>query len=382
MKRILIFTEYYYPGFKAGGPIQSVYNIANSMAPFFEVYVVCRDRDSGDLEPYNEIKVNSRNKVGDHFVYYISPQSATKKNVRALISKINPSFVYLNSFFSRFSSLVFRMLISYEIILPVLIAPRGEFNEAALNIKKRKKKLYLSFFKFLLFRRKNIYWQATSQEELDRIRYTIGEKSKKFFLPGIGKAKQLPLKEIEKKPGEIKIVTVARIHRIKNLMFFLEILEMSGFSSKVNWDIFGLIEDKKYHRELLEKAETISCLSLNFKGEIPNEKIHQKLPEYHLFVLPTLGENFGHAIYDAIISGLPLIISNKTPWLGLSEKGIGYDLPLTSPDLWIQPLKEFLYADFTYYHNNRKKVYDYGTSLIKNDKNIEKYKQIFNQLSS
>src|SRR5690606_22200405 len=136
--------------------------------------------------------------VGDHFVYYMSPQNATKRNVRALISKINPNFVYLNSFFSKFSSLVFRILLSQELKLPVLIAPRGEFNEAALNIKKRKKGLYLFLFKFLLYRKNNLYWQATGQEELTRITHVIGKKSKKYFLPGIGKAKQLPLKEIEK----------------------------------------------------------------------------------------------------------------------------------------------------------------------------------------
>lgn len=381
MKKILIFTEYYYPGYKAGGPIQSVYNFANSMASSFEVRVVCRDRDSGDLAPYPNVELNSWNDLGDHLVYYTGAREASKKTVEALLNEINPDVIYLNSFFSNFSSLIFRILLLNTSIFSVLIAPRGEFNEAALNIKKRKKLIYLSLFKALALRKKNIYWQATSLEEFNRITYVMGEKTKKFLLQGIGRAKQLPIRDIGKKKGEIKIVTVARIHRIKNLDFFLDVIKKSDVSAKITWDIFGLVENRDYRTELLKKANSIPNLSFTIKGEIPNEQIHEELPNYHIFVLPTLGENFGHAIYDAIIAGLPVLISDKTPWLGLSEVGLGFDISLNQIEMWVEKFVEFVDTDDSNYCRSRARVYGYGSSLINNNEHVEKYKQIFNQLS-
>ena len=54
----------------------------------------------------------------------------------------------------------------------------------------------------------------------------------------------------------------------------------------------------------------------------------KNLFEYHFFILPTLGENFGHVFIEALAAGCPLIISNRTPWLELEKKGIGWDIPL------------------------------------------------------
>ncbi len=56
--------------------------------------------------------------------------------------------------------------------------------------------------------------------------------------------------------------------------------------------------------------------------------------DYHFFLLPTLGENFGHVFLEALAAGCPLIISDRTPWLNLEEKQIGWDLPLEKPEKW------------------------------------------------
>ena len=57
------------------------------------------------------------------------------------------------------------------------------------------------------------------------------------------------------------------------------------------------------------------------------------------FFFPTLGENYGHVIYEALDSGCPVLISDQTPWRGLSEVGAGWDLPLDKPDLFRQACK-------------------------------------------
>jgi glycosyltransferase involved in cell wall biosynthesis len=44
--------------------------------------------------------------------------------------------------------------------------------------------------------------------------------------------------------------------------------------------------------------------------------------------MTTWGENFGHAIAEALQHGKPVIISDRTPWRNLRDVQAGWDLPL------------------------------------------------------
>jgi glycosyltransferase involved in cell wall biosynthesis len=49
----------------------------------------------------------------------------------------------------------------------------------------------------------------------------------------------------------------------------------------------------------------------------------------HVFVLPSKSENFGHAIYEALSAGRPVITSNHTPWNSLRENRAGMNVSIT-----------------------------------------------------
>ena len=55
---ILIFTDWYIPGYRAGGPIQSVYNLAKLLSNNFHVKVVTRNTDYASFEAYPEVAAN------------------------------------------------------------------------------------------------------------------------------------------------------------------------------------------------------------------------------------------------------------------------------------------------------------------------------------
>lgn len=379
MNKIIVFTEYYYPGYKAGGPIQSVFNFARALSSQFEIYIICRDRDSGDVSSYKDINVNSWNDVRDHKVFYASPENCNKNYIVTLINQINPRLIYLNSFFSRFSSIVFQATVFKQLNYSILLAPRGEFNPAALKIKRLKKALYLYLIKFLLVRLK-IHWHATSFEELNCIKRIISSEAEVTLIPSLGNAQQPEFRVVEKKPSEIRIITVARIHKIKNLEFFLEILKEKASDAKVTWDIYGFITDKAYLTELLKKSKGIQNLCLNIKGSVTNTELLEKMTEYHLFVLPTLGENFGHAIYDALIAGIPVLISDRTPWVNLDKNGVGADIPLDNKKLWNLHLNTYIEMGFETFADKRATVYQFGKALIEKDGNIQKYKELILQI--
>jgi len=43
--------------------------------------------------------------------------------------------------------------------------------------------------------------------------------------------------------------------------------------------------------------------------------------QFDIFVLPTLGENFGHAIAEALSVGCPVIVTDTTPWSFIDGRG-------------------------------------------------------------
>src|SRR5690606_37969753 len=79
--------------------------------------------------------------------------------------------------------------------------------------------------------------------------------------------------------------------------------------------------------------------TVKYIGPVPHQQVQQILTEHDFFLLPTLGENFGHAILEAMTAGCPVIISDQTPWRRLAEKKVGWDLSLNAKSTWVQTLQ-------------------------------------------
>ena len=86
-------------------------------------------------------------------------------------------------------------------------------------------------------------------------------------------------------------------------------------------------------------------VSVEYCGEIAGKRVIDVIEKYHLYVLPTLGENFGHSILEAMMSSTPLLISDKTPWRNLAEKGAGWDLPISDGDGFSQAIDKVASMD-------------------------------------
>ena len=55
--------------------------------------------------------------------------------------------------------------------------------------------------------------------------------------------------------------------------------------------------------------------------------------------MPTTHENFGHAVVEAWAHGRPVLLSDQTPWRGLAELDLGWDLQL-DVDVWAHHLTQ------------------------------------------
>ncbi|MCH7535891.1 MAG: hypothetical protein IH948_09165, partial [Bacteroidetes bacterium] len=61
--KILIFVDWYVPGYLAGGPIRSVYNLAQQLSKSNEVFVLTGDKDFGSESVYEGVKLNDWNEL-------------------------------------------------------------------------------------------------------------------------------------------------------------------------------------------------------------------------------------------------------------------------------------------------------------------------------
>jgi glycosyltransferase involved in cell wall biosynthesis len=117
---------------------------------------------------------------------------------------------------------------------------------------------------------------------------------------------------------------------MKNLAGALRLL--GALRGRVTFDIYGPLEDPAYWQECQDLISPLPPnINVKYCGTVPYPNVRNVLSGYDLFLLPTLGENFGHAISDALVAGCPVLISDQTPWRDLERLNVGWDLPLDQP---------------------------------------------------
>jgi len=166
--KILIFVDWYVPGYLAGGPIRSVYNLAKQLSKSNEVFVLTGDKDFGSELVYEGVKFDEWNELAPgHHVYYKSGE-LSKAFVKRIIREVNPATVYMNSLYSvDFTLLPLSILRNNKAIRKVM-APRGMLGEGALKIKPFKKRIFLIYTR-IANTYKDVIWHVTASSEKEEV---------------------------------------------------------------------------------------------------------------------------------------------------------------------------------------------------------------------
>jgi glycosyltransferase involved in cell wall biosynthesis len=371
-KKLLLFADWFAPGYKAGGPIRSCVNFAGHMGDCYELYVFTSDRDLDADRPYDQIIADEwfSTEAGIR-LYYSSPANTTWRNIRAQLDRIQPDFVYLNSMFSpRFSIMPLLINRLHGGRSKIVLSPRGMLRSSALQFKSGKKKIFLRLFR-LLGLSKGVDFLASDETEADDVRRYFGSAAKVALIPNFPAA--LPAKPdiAAKQQGELSLIYIGRVHPIKNTDYLLDVL--AGVKADIRLSIVGSLEDKTYWIGCQEKiARLPENIRVSYAGELPNHELPEIMAVHHIFVLPTRGENFGHAIFEALAMGKPVLISDQTPWRQLTMAKAGWDLPLDRPDAFRQAIEQAAVFDQQEYTAwclaTRKYVEDYLAGLqLKDD---------------
>lgn len=345
---ILTSVRCYLPGNRWGGPIRSIANTVELLGEEFRFRIVTSDRDAGDARPYPGQAADTWTRVGKAEVLYLSPARQGLSGWRQIFREERFDILYLNSFLDpRFSlpPLLLRRLQRGGSV-PAIIAPRGEFGRGALQLKSWKKQPYRYLMRTLGLL-DGIIWHASTPREAQEIHMALGsgggapERSPRVQVaPGLvilagsapGASNELPWnsRSVAQDHG-LRVCFLARISRVKNLPFALRVL--GHVTCPVTFNVYGPIESQAHLRECASQLDALPAgVKVNFCGAVAYAEVVPTIAQHDLYILPTLSENFGHSIVDAWAAGVPVLISDRTPWRNLKEKGVGWDLPLEDPE--------------------------------------------------
>jgi glycosyltransferase involved in cell wall biosynthesis len=370
MKRVLIFYSHFSPAYKAGGPVQSLANLVSFLNDNFCFYVFCSAYEMGDAAILNGIIADRWNGYSKNVrVFYASVKD--RKVIRNVIKDVNPDIIYVNGLYVPFFS-VLPLVEGRKAKCKVILAPRGMLQEGALSVKPIKKKAFLFGFKLLRLHR-NIIWHATDKQEATDIGRVFGLTSNIVVAANIPKRPLDILPVRSKSVGELRLVYLSLITEKKNLHFLLNALVR--LNARVQLDIYGPIKDEHYWNNCLSVIKDSNLI--RYKGIVAPEEVQNLLASYHAMVLPTKGENFGHAIYESLSAGTPVIISEHTPWGDVATHTAGQTISLVDESFWMTGITKFFEMpehEFLRYSQgafNLAKQYFYGNNFS------EEYARLF-----
>jgi|ERR1035437_5426526 glycosyltransferase involved in cell wall biosynthesis len=359
---VLVLVGHYLPGYKAGGPIRSIESLVGALGGDFHFKIVTLDRDLGDKSAFPGIVANRWVRVGHADVMYLRPGLLGFFGMYALLRSVDrKTILYLNSFFARRFSMLAVLMRWLKLCRAkcLVLAPRGEFSQGALQFKHTRKRVYLGISQWLgLYQ--GLIWHASSDFEETDIRRQF-PLLKRVAVTGVipsleagdGKrptshvviASDIPSsappvrrERRTKMPCELRAVFVARCSRMKNLAGALRML--GGVSGDISFDIYGPAEDADYWEECQGLIAALPPnIHVQYCGQVEHSEINQVFASHDLLLFPTLGENYGHVICEALVSGCPVLISDQTPWRGLEALEAGWDLPLSDPERFREVLQ-------------------------------------------
>lgn len=330
---IAVFTPYYPPAFRGGGPIRSVAAMSATAPTSLRPIIVTSDADLGETRPL-PVKRNQWAPRGGVELYYLTVGSIVHY-VRALreVRGRRPSIIHLNSFMNPTFAIVPVILwrLRFWGSADLLLSPRGEFGEGALARRKHKKRFYIRLFRRLGLHRR-VLWHSTAPHETEQIYALWGrgsrviERENDTLLPSCSSA---PLGEHD---GALRVVFLGRIVEHKGLSLLLEAL--AQVDTRVRVDVLGSPQDSAYFSACSAIAETLlDRHDVKFLGEVPPEDVLARLREHDVMVLPTAGENFGHVIAEALASACFVVTTPFTPWNATLRAGGGVVVARTAAAL-------------------------------------------------
>lgn len=323
--QVIILIGAFWPGHESAGPNLSVKAMCESLSDQVDFFLVARDRPFGAAEPM--VATGEWRDLGWAKIHYLTVGSKGAEGLAALLRATPHDLLFINGFFDREFTIPAMLARRFGKAprTPVIISPRGEFSSGALGLKNARKGLYLALVR-LLGLAKQVTFHVTSEEEQADTR-KLFPKNRVERITNVRPLFALPPYQ----PGDVfRIAFLGRISPVKGLDVALEALAL--VTARVEFTIYGPISDPVHWARC---EQLIAALPENVTahrgGELTNDAVPAAMAAQDLMFMPSRSENFGHAIFEALCAGTPVLIGDRTPWRELEAAKAGFDVPLPNP---------------------------------------------------
>ncbi|MCC9137328.1 glycosyltransferase [Pontibacter silvestris] len=375
---VLVFIDWFLPGYKAGGPIKSVANIVLSLKDEVDFSIVTSNTDFGEPVPYAGITPNIWMPQQGYRVMYLDAQHQKLSTFKQLMREQQYDIIYLNSLFSINFTLLPLLAYKYNRIRSkVVLAPRGMLGQGALAIKNQKKKVFLHLSKVLgLF--KHVTWHASTALEAAEIQAAFSHKASVKIATNIATLPGVQHKLKCKSSHYTSFFFLSRIAVKKNLLGALHLLRDVSLPNKVDFHIIGPVEDEVYWQECQAVVKKLpENIQVHNHGPVPNHLLPGLLQDFHFMLLPTFSENYGHVVVESWASGCPVVLSDQTPWHNLEAAKVGWEVPLKQKEAFLQIIERCILMENEEFQQWSRQTQHYLQQKVVTKEILEQNRKLF-----
>ena len=204
----------------------------------------------------------------------------------------------------------------------LVVSPRGMLAPAALAFSRWKKRAFWALLQGPMIRGSACI-HATSEQEYEEIR-GFGLANPVAIIPNGIDLPEVPALLTAEPPVERVVLSLGRIHPKKGLPQL--VLAWSKVEARnPGWRLRIVGPPELGHdNELRALATSLGLTSISIEGPLYGETKTAVYGDADIFVLPTLNENFGLTVAEALAAGTPVISTKGAPWSGLEHEGCGW----------------------------------------------------------
>ncbi|MEM9544255.1 MAG: hormogonium polysaccharide biosynthesis glycosyltransferase HpsP [Cyanobacteria bacterium P01_E01_bin.42] len=329
-----------------GGPSQMVRGLSTALGQENVDVTILTTDSNGDVgQPPLDVPLDVPVKENGYCVRYFrcSPFRRYKFSLGLLrwLARYGKEYdlAHIHALFSPVSTSA--AIAARNIDLPYILRPLGTLDPADLQKKKQLKQIYATFLEAPnLAKAAGIHF--TSQEEA-RISHRFGRKTRDIVVPlGVKLSGSLPATGLARQRWNIKpevplILFMSRIDPKKGFdLLFPALATLQSEGVDFHFVLAGSnSQDPDYERSVFQMLEQEGLRSrATITGFVKGEEKLALLRDADLFVLPSYYENFGIAVAEAMLAGLPVLISNKVYiWDAIEEADAGWITQCDRADL-------------------------------------------------
>jgi glycosyltransferase involved in cell wall biosynthesis len=374
-KRVLIVYRSYFPSLSHLGPATAIRNLIDNMSDEYDFHILTLNHEFATGAPLFEGGVH-REIQGSSVIEYVPRGLA---GLRLLAQRLRDNFdvVDIHCAFDPLLAIpaLFLQRIGYAAKSRIFHTPHGIFMDVIMSAGAPKKQLFCRATDLLGLYRRVTHLAGSPLEDAD-IRRNHHRPQQVLMVSQFVASVARYRKPRRKNPGCLKIAFVGRVTLQKNLAFALDVMSaLLPMASSL--DIFGEIGDDAYARRCVERVKAgVGQCNVTFKGNIEKGCLFDQLAQYDVLLQPTLGENFGHSIVEALMLGIPVLISDASPWTDVATYNAGWALPLSNAAGFVEKL-ELLHAMGDEWSSMSEGAIRYSHANFDVDKTKERYRAAY-----